>query len=70
MGGLGRAPTFAATCLIYAGVEPDEAIKIVQKGRKGSLTSALQLGFLRIQAKKPEEWPNDKTYQEYIQQRQ
>jgi len=26
MGGLGRAPTFAASCLIYSGVKPKEAI--------------------------------------------
>ena len=38
MGGLGRAPTFVATCLIYAGLTAEEAIKLVQKARKDSLT--------------------------------
>ena len=26
MGGLGRAPTFVATCLIISGIEPEKAI--------------------------------------------
>lgn len=46
MGGLGRAPTFAATCLIYAGLSSEEAIKLVQKGRPDSLTLACQRNFL------------------------
>ena len=47
MGGLGRAPTFVATCLIVAGVEAEEAIKIVKKGRPGSLKNGGQLAFLK-----------------------
>lgn len=47
MGGLGRAPTFAATCLIYAGLDPKEAIKIVQQARPESLTLQNQIKFLR-----------------------
>ena len=47
MGGLGRAPTFAATCLIVAGVDPDLAIELVKKCRKGSLKLQSQQNFLR-----------------------
>lgn len=47
MGGLGRAPTFTATCLIYAGLTAEEAIKVVQKGRPDSLTLQNQRKFLK-----------------------
>ena len=47
MGGLGRAPTFVATCLIYTGLTADEAIKLVQKARPNSLTLECQKQFLR-----------------------
>lgn len=47
MGGLGRAPTFAASCLIYSGVKPIDAIEMVRKARKNSLTEGSQINFLK-----------------------
>jgi len=47
MGGLGRAPTFAASCLIYSGIPADDAIRLVKKARENTLTESKQLSFLR-----------------------
>ena len=47
MGGLGRAPTFAAACLIYHGLSADEAIKLVQASRPSSLTLECQRKYLK-----------------------
>jgi len=47
LGGLGRAPTFAASCLIYGGMNSEEAISAVRSARKHSLTTVDQLNFLK-----------------------
>ena len=45
-GGLGRARTCSHACLIYAGLDHEEAIKLVQQARPESLTLQNQLKFL------------------------
>lgn len=45
-GGVGRAPTFATSCLIYAGVDSDTAIDMVKSVRKNSLRNWWQLRFI------------------------
>lgn len=45
-GGLGRAPTFVASCLIYSGVNLEEALTIIKNSRQGSSPSFSQRNFL------------------------
>jgi protein-tyrosine phosphatase len=47
MGGLGRAPTLAASCLIYSGMIQTDAIEVVKKARNNSLTLDNQINFLK-----------------------
>ncbi|RVU43523.1 ATP-binding cassette domain-containing protein [Lujinxingia sediminis] len=44
--GLGRTGTFLASFLIYHGVAPDQAIKLVRRVRSGSIQSDAQTEFL------------------------
>jgi len=46
-GGLGRAGTIAACCLVARGVEPARAISIVRAARPGAIQSAEQERFVR-----------------------
>ncbi len=46
-GGLGRAGTFSACCLITAiGTSPDDAINVVRKARPGAIENRLQEEFI------------------------
>jgi protein-tyrosine phosphatase len=46
-GGLGRAGTIAACCLVARGVEPRRAISIVRSARPGAVQSIEQEEFVR-----------------------
>jgi protein-tyrosine phosphatase len=41
-GGLGRAGTFAACCLIYNKYKPEDAIKLVRKTRSNTINCISQ----------------------------
>jgi len=46
MGGLGRAGTAAACCLIETGMQPEEAIRAVRTARPGTIETSGQLAFV------------------------
>ena len=46
-GGLGRAGLTAACLLVKAGMEPDEAIALVRRTRRGAIENARQEDFVR-----------------------
>lgn len=45
--GLGRTGLFAGSCLVYAGLDAEEAIKLVRRTRNGTLETNEQVDFVK-----------------------